>query len=198
MGQPAARQAPKTSRRAEDCPPGKSAWMDRGASTPHPMFPEPMHFPTPCAINRLACRVPHLPTTEKAWIRGKAPERRRAGKQARQRLKWSVRESAGTPGVNTGGRQPESNRPGNDRRPQLGLKPSRTTGYECLPGERETRASLRRAEHPAVRAQQMQIAMEASIPNPIEEFEDLDRPLASEPGRIAERRRIDRAAARLA
>ena len=32
-----------------------------------------------------------------------------------------------------GGRQPESNLPGNGCRPQPGLKPGRATGRDCLP-----------------------------------------------------------------
>jgi len=35
--------------------------------------------------------------------------------------------------LETGGRQPESNLPGNGCRPQPGLKPGRATGRDCLP-----------------------------------------------------------------
>ncbi len=47
----------------------------------------------------------------------------------------------------------------------------------------------------AVRPQEVKIAVEASIPNPIEELENLDRALAAEPRRVTERRGIEPAAA---
>ena len=44
----------------------------------------------------------------------------------------TLRRSGSAAGRN-GGKQPESNRPGNDWRPLPGLKPGRTTGCVCLP-----------------------------------------------------------------
>jgi hypothetical protein len=88
--------------------------------------------------------------------------------------------------------------------PIPGLKPSRTTGYECLPqaqskpAARRSHVRVRRAtavsgaSPAAVRAQYARVAHAPRMPGAVEKLEDLDRTLATEANGVAILRGLNR------